>query len=300
MKFVAWGQPLHTGTHSYIHDGYRKAFERLGYESYHFGENQDVSNMSFKDTIFLTIGSNDRNIPITNEAKYILHNCDMEKYKDIKEENKIVLQVYTNHLEKGTERHEQEELEELDDLTYWSDKERILYQSWATDLFPEEISLEYEQTLNKTAVWCGSIWGGPHGNTDEINKLVSSLKNNGYNFESYNPGSKSFEENRQLVKNNELAPAINGAWQKQVHYIPCRIYKNISYGSIGITNNRAVYDLLKEQVIYSENEEELIDIYLSTSVQKRKEMFEASCNLVKTKHTYINRSNALLKCLGVL
>ena len=58
-----------------------------------------------------------------------------------------------------------------------------------------------------------------------------------------------------------------------------------------------MYDLLKEQVIYSENEEELIDIYLSMSAQKRKEMFEASCKLVKEKHTYINRAKAILDCL---
>lgn len=296
MKFIAWGQPLHTGTHSYIHDAYRKAFERIGYESYHLDETDNVSNMSFNDTVFLTIGTHDKNIPITNDAKYILHNCDADKYKEIREENKIALQVYTIDLAEGTERYKQQELEKIEDLAYWSNKDRTLYQTWATDLFPEEIDTEYKPNLNKKAVWCGTILGGFHGNINEINKFRFSAEKEGYEFDFFRPGSTSFEQNRTIVKNNELAPSLNGAWQKEKHYVPCRIYKNISYGSLGITNNKAVYDLLKGQVIYSENEEELINIYLSMSPQKRKEMFEASCDLVKTKHTYLNRVDTILKC----
>jgi hypothetical protein len=298
MKFIAWGQKLHQGTHSYVHDAFCTAFKNLGYDTYHLDDNDNISSMSFKDTIFITLGGCDKNIPITNDAKYILHNCDAEKYKDIKEENKITLQVYTNAIAEGTENYAAEEIQKIDELVYWSEKGRKLYQPWATNLLPEEINNKYEPVNNKTAIWCGSVWGGIHGNIEELTKFNFSLQSKGYQFQIYRPGSTSFEQNKQFVKNNELAPAINGTWQKNVHYIPCRIFKNISYGALGITNNEAVYNLLQGQVIYSQNEEELIDLYLSTPTQKRKEMFENSCELVKTKHTYINRAKAILECLS--
>lgn len=291
MKFIAWGQKLHRGTHSYIHAAYCKAFERLGYESYHLDSSDDVSNSSFKDTIFLTIGTHDHGIPITNDAKYILHNCDKEKYQDIKPENKLVLQVYTNS----------DSLlaisEKIDDLSFFSADKKALWQPWATDLFPEEIDTEFKPTENKVAVWSGSVYGGEHGNINEIKMFVNALHKNGYKFVSKNPGSLSFEDNKKLVNSNELAPAINGTWQKEKQYIPCRIFKNISYGALGLTNNKTVNDLLQGEVFFSENESDLFYKYLQSSKDKRKDMFEKSCKLVKEKHTYINRAKIILDCL---
>ena len=83
-KFIAWGLKLHSHTHSYIHVAYCKAFQYLGYDVYHLDDSDDISNFDFTNSIFLTAGICDKNIPIIKEAKYILHNCEeLEKYKNL-------------------------------------------------------------------------------------------------------------------------------------------------------------------------------------------------------------------------
>lgn len=290
-KFIAWGVKLHSHTHSYIHVAYCKAFKYLGYDVYHFDDNDDISSFNFSNSIFLTIGGFDKKIPLIKDAKYILHNCELEKYKNL---NHIIIQVYTNDIEEGCERYLNEDIEKLDYLIYYSKKNNTLYQPWATDLLPYEIDIEYNHISNKKCIWVGSIWGGYHGNITEINKFINSCKKYNYEFINYNPGQCSFEKNKELVLSAEIAPSINGEWQKNKHYIPCRIFKNISYGKVGITNNLAVKNLLEDNVIFSESDQ-LMDSYLSYDMNKLKKIFNNSCNLVKEKHTYIDRINSILK-----
>ena len=42
---------------------------------------------------------------------------------------------------------------------------------------------------------------------------------------------------------NKIKLGENGTCHKSIGYIPCRIFKAISYGCLGITNSKSVYDL---------------------------------------------------------
>lgn len=293
-KFIAWGLPLHSHTHSYIHSAYCKAFKYLGYNVFHFDDNDDVSNFDFSDSIILTAGICDNNIPLIKNAKYILHNCDISKYKDL---NYLILQVYTNDLEEGSNRYIEEDMEKIDYTIYYSKKSNVLYQPWATDLLPFEIDTNYYHNSNKQCVWVGSVWGGEHGNHSELIPFIETCSKYGYKWRNFNPGQCSFELNKELVFNSEIAPSINGEWQKNKHYIPCRIFKNISYGKVGITNNLAVKQLLEDNVLYGPSSE-LMDNYLKAYYSNNLYgLFTKSCKLIKEKHTYINRINTILKFL---
>jgi hypothetical protein len=292
-KFIAWGAKLHSHTQSYVHVAYAKAFQHLGYDIYHFDDRDNVQGFDFSNSIFLTSGGHEKNIPMIKDAKYILHNCDLQRYSGL---NYIILQVYTNDLEEGNERYVAEDMEKLDYLIYYSKKYNIIYQPWATDLLPHEIDTNYNHVSNKESVWVGTIAGGFHGNIPEIESFRQSCKRLGYNFTVYNPGRNSFEQNRNLVLNSEVAPAINGEWQKTKHYIPCRIFKNISYGKIGLTNNLAVKKMLDGNVVYGESNQ-LLENYLLLDSNERNKIFTNSCLMVKEKHTYVNRVNSILKFL---
>ncbi len=67
------------------------------------------------------------------------------------------------------------------------------------------------------------------------------------------------DENMKVIQQSYIAPTIQCAWQVQNHYVPCRMFKNISYGKMGITNNKYVYELFDKKIIHSENIEELIN-----------------------------------------
>lgn len=300
MKFIAWGVKLHTHTHSYIHVAFCKAFKYLGYDVYHFDEYDDVSNFDFSNSIFLTADICDNKIPLIKNAKYILHNCDTSKYQGL---NYLMIQVYTTAVQEGSEGYKEQDMEKVDNFVFYSKKNNILYQPWATDLLPHEIDTEYHHVANKKCIWIGTIGHGGvndpgiFGNTSELIPFVESCNKYGYEWVNLYPGSCSFEQNKELISTAEIAPAINGEWQKIKHYIPCRIFKNISYGKIGITNNPAVNELLEGNVVYGPSNE-LMDEYIDLNYSdKLNTLFSNSCKLVKDKHTYLNRIDSILRFL---
>jgi|688.fasta_scaffold06393_18 hypothetical protein len=290
MKIIIWGHKLHSHTHSYIHAGFYKAFKFLGYDTYWFDNNDDVKTFNFDNCLFITETQVDQNIPISVSSKYVLHNCDPNKYKNL---NILNLQVYSNGIENSVGVSGQK----INDCIYYDSIKKCLYQPWATDLLPNEIYDYYHTADNKTAVWIGSIWNGYHGNVSEINPFIESLSLTNYKFLTYYSGKTSFDENKFIVQSNELAPSIVGRWQKVNGYLPCRIFKNISYGKLGMTNSKTVYELLENNVLYSEDTSNLLSLYLGTDDTTKRNMFKNSLKLVKENHTYINRINTILQII---
>lgn len=289
-QIVIWGHKLHSHTHSYVHGAFAKAFESMGYNVLWLDNNDKVDSINFSNSLFITEGQVDQKIPINKESVYVLHNCDEQRYLGTKFVN---LQVFTN----GIENSEGFSGQKLDNMVYYDSNKNKLYQPWATDLLASEITENYEEPNNKIAIWIGSIWGGYHGNDTELSGFIESCKKNGYTFKYGQPGSCSFEQNMIAVKQAEIAPAIVGRWQKVNGYLPCRIFKNISYGKLGLTNSKTVSDLFEENVVF-DTTDGLLERYLSMTTQQRKAMFLRSCKLVKEKHTYSNRINTILSVLG--
>ena len=71
---------------------------------------------------------------------------------------------------------------------------------------------------------------------------------------------------------------------------------NISYGKLGLTNSKTVFDLLDGNVIYGSSEE-LLEKYISTEASRRVSLFNNAVSLIKNKHTYINRINSILSVI---
>lgn len=280
-KFVAWGHK-NSHTHSHIHRAYTKAFDSLGWQTYWLNPGDDVSGIDFSNTLFLTEGQVDANIPLRKDCKYILHNCDSQKYEGL---DFITLQVFTNDVYPR-------EVEKLSDFVYWQNNAKTLYQPWATDFLPNEIHLldRINFSENKIVYWVGSVWGG-QGNMNEVQLLVNSLSSRGIRFE--NPTNVS--DNKYYINNSYISPSIQGKWQVDNGYIPCRIFKNISYGEFGITNSKSVYNLFNNTIIYDEN----IDLLVEKSIEHRNKITLNELNqqiqFVKDNHTFINRINTILK-----
>lgn len=289
-KFVIWGHKLHSHTHSYVHFAFDKAAKHMGYQSYWLDDNDDVSNIDFSNSIFITEGQVDKKIPIRNDSFYILHNCYDEKYKKLFELNKaIVLQVYTDAILKYN-------YEQLSNCIYADYNGKCLYFPWATDLLPYEIEknkpLKIYNESSKIVHWVGTIGGGEFGNINEINPFKNACLKNGIDFDQVMLVSQ--EENIIRIKNSIFAPTITGTWQTKVGYIPCRIFKNISYGQMGITNSSRVNSLFNNELIFNTNTEQLFyeaKEYIPKMELKR---LHNLMDDVKDNHTYINRINSLL------
>ena len=96
----------------------------------------------------------------------------------------------------------------------------------------------------------------------------------------------------KLIQNSILAPSIQTKWQVENGYIPCRIFKNISYGKMGLTNNPTVYELFKRQIYYHPEIVPLLLIGLrfeKLRPEYKNPILIKNMEYVRDKHTYKNR-----------
>jgi spore maturation protein CgeB len=109
--------------------------------------------------------------------------------------------------------------------------------------------------------------------------------------------------NQRLIRESIIAPAIQSRWQCDNGYIPCRIFKNISYGKMGITNNETVYDLFDKQIIYDPDINEALKKGLQferSSPDTRKDAILQLMKTVRDNHTYLNRISTILQCFTTM
>jgi hypothetical protein len=294
MKIVIWGHKIHSHTHSYIHYGFYRAFQHLGYETVWYDDKDDVSNVNFENCLFFTEGQVDKKMPRNKSSKYILHNCDGSTYDEINPNNRLNIQFFHKDILSYN-------FTKINNYTFAGSD--IICQPWATDLLPHEIDTnEAHNEMNKQeCLWIGSyspIDRSEYENNTELDPFFNECRKNGITIKHINPWVSpcSPEENRRLVRQSYLAPAINGAFQKKTYYIPCRIFKNISYGHFGITNNSYVNDIFDGKLIYDADPANLFhkSIERKNSTHALEEI-KFLMNEVKSKHTFINRANVLLE-----
>lgn len=309
-KIIIWGHELHNHTHSYIHNAFYIAFKYMGYDVYWFNRdgknNYDDKNICFENTLYISHGLECENLPINDTSFYILHNSEMQVISSdrkipknhngnigIKNENFVNLQVYTADCKN---------FQKYNNIEYYRYHDNIIFMPWATDLLPNQINFNIQNLNNmKNENICNFI-----GMPIEYNVILKNelLKHNiiyanfGGTFNINSDRNKSIEENMELIQKSIIAPSLQSQWQIDHHYIPCRIFKNISYGKMGMTNNNSVNELFDNKLLYSENIEELIKMSLDFEKRKDKNiLIKELMEKVRDNHTYINRINFILDCI---
>jgi hypothetical protein len=304
-QVIIWGHKLHSHTHSYIHNGFFIAFNKLGLKTYYYDDNDDVRNHDFCNSLFITEHQVNKKIPLRTDCLYLTHYIDDGDYVGVPIENIIMLKVsLRDFVEKDLHKNMQyTELSFGQKYEYHAKDENgynCLYMYWATDLLPDEIddnikNINNISICNKEVNFVGSM-------TSIWRQFYHLCKQNQINFNqfgaTFNINSNrnvSIYDNMILIKKSLLSPALQDDMQVQKKYIPCRIFKNISYGKMGITNNKIVNDLFDQKLIY--------DIDLNTLIQKCLN-FENNPNKntviielmrhVRDHHTYINRANTIM------
>lgn len=329
-KVIIWGHPLNTHTHSYIHYGWFKAFRYMGYEVYWYDDKHFPIDLNFKQTLFITEGSVDKNIPLHESNIYCVHNTNCpRKYIncgarliDLRlnilslNDSNYVFKLSDKQLQKisevvlyeknSSDRDLNPRLRHHSPLIY-----EAVYLIWATDLLPNEINLEdrfIEPTKPNYSYFIGKIHPG---NKKEIDLFTKTCSQKGIRFIHNDPqvNPLSCEEFKDKIQTSYVTVDIrgsgdpsklklgeNGTNHKDIGFVSCRIFKNISYGKLGITNSMRVKELFGDNIIIEENESKLIDTYLEKS--KDKDFIKHQMLWVQENHTYINRINDLLTIIN--
>lgn len=319
---IIYGHKLHSHTHSYIHLNYFNAFKHLGHDIIWVDKKDNIENLKFDNVIFFTEGNVDEDIPLHKNAKYIIHHCNIEKYKE-KGCEYIQLRNYEH-----SPSAEGRSYEKINPWTYFDFQSKTLFQPWGTDLLPHQISPEiypYDPTKN-IVYYVGSI--GPdvmptaEAFASECMKKNITFKNIctshvEYRFKqsllSYQlkRGLKKFDKMffrprspisdsmaRRYIIESFVSPDFRNNHHVQVGYIPCRVFKNISYGALPGTNSPLVNSFFGGLLPYSANAAELLNVNIeaikSLDFQEKMRCLKT---LVSQHHTYINRATQLLDVL---
>jgi hypothetical protein len=300
-QVIIWGYPKDTHTHSYIHEAYYRAFQRLGYTTYWFDNGSNIENFNFSETLFLTSGDVESvGVPLRGDCLYITHNCPWEKFKEVRD--KLVnTQVLTKDVPNIANIVRENTYTFIEDLT--------VYQPWATNLLPDEIDVT--QTIkpgSKEVNYVGTVADTGYSNVGNcLRRFSEGCAEDGIKvtvFGGYTPGNfigsninsvpgfLDDAEHLRLIKRSAFAPQFCGDFQLDIGYIPCRIFKNISYGHHGLTNSPYVNDLFDGQLIYDSDG---YNMYTKVRSFVDSSATERLMKLVRDKHTFINRVETILK-----
>ena len=286
-RLIVWGYPEGTHTHSYIHRGFWRAADYLGMVTlWHHKDNMPPLEFYSERDVFIA-GTEDTGIPTIKGALYFLHNSTNPGFKGSGAEV-IDFQVYSTSVPVR-------KLREIGPLQYVDPAARCIYQPWATDLLPGEFDYS-KLCLDNVPGYCafiGSIFNAGLGrNDDMIQAFEGACLAEGLAFIKdglYTKTLISDEHHIDLIRKATLAPALQGQFQLNIGYIPCRIFKNMSYGQIGLTNSQSVKDMLGDHVIYYSNP---ADLFHAGMLARRSWNADQLCDAMKEieqNHTYVNR-----------
>lgn len=298
-KVIVWGHK--TGhTHGYIHSSYYKAFKWMGYYETFWLDDSDLQKHDvgfFNNALYFTEDQASHNIPLSNSCTYILHHCNNQKYLDAGAKV-INLCNYLKYCEDGISFNYKETgntVVKIKNVTFWDEKAKALYQPWATDLTPDEIKFTDYVLFdsNKGDInYVGTIW---NENNEGITKFNKACLDNHKILRSF--GSISDDEHRNLIRQSYIAPDIRGDWHVECGYLPCRIFKNLSYGVSTGTNSAHVHSIFGDRVAYSPDCYNLFSECVDKYSQSKASDIVDNMLYIRENHTYVNRINTILEML---
>jgi hypothetical protein len=235
-------------------------------------------------------------MPYLKNCKYVqIHFNNEFEENNIPPENVIAFRHNCDIIDPETFEHK--EVEKIGELSYWDKKTRILYQAWGTNLLPHEIDYENPIKFNQNAKYLNYIgmycekelWWWAEEFSTEISK------NNGVEFKLFTQ-SESDQKNQELIQQSFLCPDFRNDWHLRCGYIPCRVFKNISYGRVCGTNSPWIKQLFGDHIVYGGTPRTLYQNLLDAEMNNKINMRE-SMLYVRDNHTYINRVKNIIKLL---
>ena len=320
MKIIIWGYPLYSHTHSYIHAGFYKAFKHLGYETYWFHDDEYPEDFDWNDCVFWTEGFADKNIPLNKTSTYFVHVCpDPAKYINAGVKKFIDVRpngvwqkdhVYDFTLDKSKAQKlgscvyfvpkKNRRVQVLNDHhSYWIEDYDKMHISWAANILPEEFDLENINHPRENKIWfCGNLTpNGVSENFSTFKPFLEECKKNNIEFIVNDPWANPLneEEVKTRTMKSILGVDILGPEHLRNGYIPCRVFKSISWGHLGTTNSEEVNKELEGHVLFQPDTRQLF----YDAMEKRTDYdFIKKCMIyVKENHTFVNRVKTIMNIL---
>tara|TARA_Y100000780_G_scaffold132772_1_gene119337 strand:- start:47633 stop:48541 length:909 start_codon:yes stop_codon:yes gene_type:complete len=258
-KVVIWGLRDQWHTHRFIHSSFYSTLRKLGFPCVWVEDLPDNCKYVKSGDLVIAVGEAAKYLPYNSNAFYCLHNLEVG-WGDSEKVRK--LQVFT----KGVLGFKN--VEKINKTTVYNHDDKTLYQAWGTNLLKSEFKEPVFSLRSPLVFWVGSVWNNElnQGNQNEINYLKSALKRYGVGFCRVSRVPDSL--NSFLVRNSRVAPAIASGWQVSKGYLPCRLFKNISYGQLGFSNVREFELIFGDNDYFDRDISNLVDNVMSLGREK--------------------------------
>ena len=332
-KIIVWGYPLHTHTQSYIHASWVRTFQMLGKEVHWFHDDdfRPAAEFSYKNCLFIAEAYQEKNIPLEASSTYFINFCiypqkylragcrvfdqrfKLEEFHDVNNDftmndgthNIVTLSVGTDY-EALTSNSGLSK--EFTGPTHTKLNYECIYMLWATDLFPWEINLDDAIPMNKPIIhYVGTGYANPR-----MEQYVTLTKQIGIEWIFHDPWSKpvSFEDSRKFIRESILSADFrpegseqdkieygekNGKNHLAVGYLPCRLFKSISYGHIPLTDSPHAGAFFGDAVVYEKDLSALVTNGLAAQNDIPRK--HRAMKMVAENHTYVHRARDLLRAI---
>ena len=271
-RVIIWGLKETRHSHRFIHKGFYENFSKLGYET-KWLEDESRYQIDRADLVFAS-GMAVKNLKIQKNVSYIFHNVTLNE-SQIENINRnkirhINIQVFTSDA-KGITLDNQ-------NISY-DESTKTLYQPWGTPLNQDEWWPYQPKNASNIEWWVGSVW---NNNLNQGNKAVIKeykrvltdrktlfIKRGGSRFRL---NGISEAKNARLIRKSKYAATIVGNWQRETHYIPCRLFKNLSYG-MPIISNMEKPKFVSSNYGFNQNLVKLLEFAENESEQSRRNRF---------------------------
>lgn len=324
-KIIVWGfkpneQGIYKNTIGYVWNGFYRGFKSLGFETYWFSDEDHDPNLDYSNCIFIAEAWDSNKIPLNSSSIYYVH-CAYDPAKYVGKVKKFIDMRYNQKFMRNPnyifDRNKEDDVK-LGPCCYYQEatNKKIhlkngyvdynvedfdkVYINWATDLLPEEMNeddiyLERENVI----VFLGTIYSDQYSNIPELQEFSKVCQKNNVDFlvnpYSYGSDQISIDDYIANYKRSLFGLDLRGKDNRETGYIPCRVFKNASYGLLSTTNSEEVFKEMEGYCVYNPSVTQLF----YDAMEKRTDLnfVKESFNYVKENHTYINRCSDLLKVL---
>lgn len=324
-KIIVWGSK--GGTYMFVQDAYCRAAQYLGKEVYWLDHNDNFSEDFFDDSLIISDHAYvNSKMPLRKSSTYYMYyignkgstpqdprvNYYLGKVGRLIEhrlQNNWGVDEYED--DRWEYKFEKEKCIELPNKSSFFEKGDdydIIYSYWGTDLLPHEINFEDRFTPFKEpkfAFMCGTITTHGWGDVNNANyhlwkSFAEECHKNGVMFLHNDTGRTQMSplDIKTVTLQSFLPIDIRAKIHLSNRYVPCRAFKNASYGQLVITNSKGTYDFFEGDAAYSDDLVELF--HIASEMQnnpKTKDIILRQMIRVKDRYTYVSHLLDLFKAL---
>lgn len=317
-KIIIWGHPLYSHTHSYVHDAYYRAFKYMGYDTYWFHDDEYPEDFDYTNSLFIGEGFADKNIPINDTSCYFIMYCPSPikyqsagRYIDVR----MTAINFKDHIQEYSvdklvltkigpacyfdPKTSSKVIVKNDYVDYEMNDYDKLYISWATNKLPEEFNEDDIYIPREPNVYyCGTISSsGICENYSKFYPFIEECKKNDIGFIHNDPWLNPLSTKEVIRRTQEslLGIDIRGPQHLKQGLITCRVFKNISYGHLGLTNSKEIYNEMDGNCVFCEDTAQLFHEAMKN--RENEKLIINGMSYVKENHTYINRIKSILSIL---